>query len=69
MANRTVPKRKTVFKLQWYGSRFGTKNRYGTVSGDPFKRYAPEEKLRYVTVRYGQGDKFGRTTVSLKFMK
>ena len=41
-------------------SRFSEKNkkRYGTVNGDPLKRYAPEEKLRY-----GQGDQFGRTTV------
>ncbi len=29
----------------------------GTVNGDPLKRNAPEEKLRY-----DQGDKFGRTT-------
>ena len=35
--------------------------RYG--KGDPLKRYAPEEKLRYGSERYGQGGKFGRTTV------
>ena len=35
--------------------------RYG--NGDPLKRYAPEEKLRYGSVRYGQGDKFGSTIV------
>ena len=44
----TVALNRTVFAL------FGKKNkkRYGTVNGgDPFKRYAPEEKLRYGTVR------------------
>ena len=28
----------------------------GTVNGDPLKRYAPEEKLRYGTVRVTNSD-------------
>ena len=40
------------------------KKRYGTVNGDSLKRYAPEEKIRY-----GQGDKFGRTTVLIRIFR
>ena len=38
------------------------------VNGDPLKRYTPEEKLRYDTVRYGQDNKFGPTTVCLLYL-
>ncbi len=36
-------------------SRFSEKKKkgYGTVNGDPLKRYAPEKKIRYGTVRNG----------------
>ena len=42
------------------GRVFGKKKRKpnGTVNSGPLKRYAPKEKLRY-----GQGDKLGRTTL------
>ena len=49
------PKTFTVFVVHAFErTRFWKKKnrkRYGTVNGDPLKRYAPEEKLRYGTVR------------------
>ena len=55
-------------------SRFQEKKRkrYGTVNGDPMNGNGTLQKkkygsVRHGSVRYGQGDKFGRTTVILIF--